>query len=294
MVERQRTTVPVGRGLNGFLLGLAVLLCAPIISFAEAPIHVAYEYLHPQLEALDETFFSGSHVLEGSHRFGSGTVAFVEIPMSWVNGVIGGSPTLDSPTGQSQSGRSISNFGFGNVELGANIPLNSNEGTIDLSIRLPTSGTTNLSSQLVGLLTDVRRREAFLPSYVSFLGGWNRELNAGSGVNLILRLGGSFGSVITSSSVGTGELWATYRVHLRYSAPKFRLTGGMDGRWAPLDGLNPQIDSQNQLALAAELGDWQLIPSLVARYWLTEDIHRISAFSVGFRLGYSFGTGAIQ
>jgi hypothetical protein len=216
-------------------------------------LHV--EFAKPQIDGLDEGFFSFAGFFTARLSAGDGLAFVGELPMA----------RLSSDEGL--LGEESSTM-VGNVYLGLESrPDEGSGGWFELGVRPPTAGEE--FAFLLGAAADVDRWEAFFPEVTTLraAGHWRRAPRAG-GVGVDLHVA----PAVWIPEDGDTEMFAGYGARVLFAAPAARGGAGLSGRWlATEDEGDFGERSTHQLDAAFDFLRGNVRPGVVLRVPLDED-----------------------
>lgn len=274
--------------MNGFRLDpMWVLLGVTLASLAGAEAAQAQSYLMPQtpekgvwLEATHpnvETFgdveltaASSAWFLSGRHPITSRLAGVAEIPFAYGNLDISGASALQ--------GKSV----FGNPYVGAELALN-DRVTFEGGVRLPlTTADDESFGDVVGVLADVMRMEAFMMDVVPVSAAANLRHTMASGLGLRAR--GGVTSVIWTGDSDAGEnfTFMDYGVFAQYPVSMARFGAGVAGRWNVTEDEGGFSDnSLHHVGLSADYAFGRFRPGVNARIPLDKEYRDLVSSSIG-------------
>lgn len=168
-----------------------------------------------------------------------------------------------------------SDASIGNPYLGVEIAPRPTGFRFEIGARAPLMSDDNLTTFLVGYLTDVERQEAFLPDVVPIRLGihYHRAAQEGSRVAYDLRLVPSVWIKTDDTFLADDEVFFGYGGTVRYEGEQVRAGGGFTGRWnATNDGSDFGGSSFHQLDLAADFLRGSVRPGIQLKVPLDDDL----------------------
>ncbi|MGH7726797.1 MAG: hypothetical protein ACREOU_15330 [Candidatus Eiseniibacteriota bacterium] len=218
----------------------------------------------PVLENQDETFFTTAWFLTGRWTVSENFALVGELPLANFDATPqtfafpGGSYTY-SPEGSTAIGNP-----YVGIETGA---ASAPAVVFELGLRLPLAPQDGSNALATGLLADVDRWEAWLPSTLAARIG----LHVHSDARKLLWVDGRLAPIVTLTTEGSyAEAFATYGFQVRTTQPSFRAGTGISGR---LFVTGPELVTPfHQLELNADFLQSTVRPGVLLRIPLTADL----------------------
>lgn len=180
-----------------------------------------------------------------------------------------------------------SDASIGNPYLGVEIAPHPTGPRFEIGARVPLMSDDNLTSFLVGYLTDVERQEAFVPHVVAMRLGmhYHHAADEGSRVAYDLRLVPSAWITTDDSFLADNEVFIGYGGTVRYEGEHVRAGGGFTGRWNATNGGGDfGASSFHQLDLAADFLRGPVRPGIQLKVPLDADLTSFIDTTVGVSL----------
>jgi len=231
---------------------------------------ISVELSHPSFKIFDVTMPTSVWFVAGQMPLRSNLRGVVDLPLAHAE--------FKGTTGEALGTNTV----LGNPYLGIEY-LAAPGVVVEVGARLPlTTADEESFADVIGLLSDMDRAEAFLEHAVPFLVRARAEHRISPAVTLQGRVGATTSWYTGDLEDVDAETFVDYGVFASWALEKVRLGGGMSGRWhASADEGNFGERSLHQFGLTADTKVRNVRPGVSLRLPVDKDYREVMKSSVG-------------